>query len=292
MHVFSVLLAATFGVAQTSAHEKQNPLFHELVTKGVAVGPKTFAPLSAPFLADGLDAKGQMAIIKNLVGNQGQLDDVFRDSLVAKHFFKIREIKPSNPEAPAHEMDIWFVAYGDLDRLAKKDLQTIFSVGRKDTKLTLLTKDDLAKRNLRQDNPSHESFMHISYTVFDQVQVSMTTHVMTSQMPDSFIIARRAHPSFTGDAEFPNQWQQLKEDGAGKPVPAGSPVPYEGFAQYMKFTRLAEPKGALFVEYHQVFTEPKGWFNGQNVLRTKLPLLVQTEVRAFRRELKMWSVQK
>jgi hypothetical protein len=52
----------------------------------------------------------------------------------------------------------------------------------------------------------------------------------------------------------------------------------------MKVTRLAEPVGALFVEQHVVFAEPAGWFDGANLLRPKLPLVIQGKVRAMRRE--------
>jgi hypothetical protein len=53
----------------------------------------------------------------------------------------------------------------------------------------------------------------------------------------------------------------------------------------VKVTRLVEPAGALFVEYHLVFVEPRAWFGGANLLRSKVPILAQSEVRAFRREL-------
>ena len=48
---------------------------------------------------------------------------------------------------------------------------------------------------------------------------------------------------------------------------------------------LAEPKGALFVEGHVVFAEPVKWFDGANLLRSKLPPVIQGQVRSFRREL-------
>ena len=48
---------------------------------------------------------------------------------------------------------------------------------------------------------------------------------------------------------------------------------------------LKEPANAILVEFHQVFVEPKKWFDGANLLRSKLPLVIQPEVRAFRREL-------
>ena len=47
---------------------------------------------------------------------------------------------------------------------------------------------------------------------------------------------------------------------------------------------VAEPTGALFVEQHIIFAEPTGWFDGANLLRSKLPNVVQNAVRTTRRE--------
>ncbi|HTU21721.1 MAG TPA: hypothetical protein VMG10_27030 [Gemmataceae bacterium] len=48
---------------------------------------------------------------------------------------------------------------------------------------------------------------------------------------------------------------------------------------------MHEPKGALFIEYHLIYSEPQGWFSGADPLTTKLPAIIQAEVRTFRREL-------
>jgi hypothetical protein len=68
-------------------------------------------------------------------------------------------------------------------------------------------------------------------------------------------------------------------------VKAGPWKPFSGSGQYLKVTRLVEPQGALFVEYHLVFTEPADWFGGANLLRSKLPQAAQVIVRSMRREL-------
>jgi hypothetical protein len=69
------------------------------------------------------------------------------------------------------------------------------------------------------------------------------------------------------------------------PLQLGSPSPYTAAGFYLKVTRLIEPAGAALIEYHMVFDEPNGWFGGANLLRSKLPLVIQEEVRNFRRRL-------
>ena len=52
----------------------------------------------------------------------------------------------------------------------------------------------------------------------------------------------------------------------------------------MKVTKLIKPAGALFVEYHLIYDEPKGWFNGKDLLKTKLPIKTEGDVRGFRHQ--------
>ena len=58
----------------------------------------------------------------------------------------------------------------------------------------------------------------------------------------------------------------------------------DGAGMYFKITKLAAPEGALFIEQHVMFAEPAGWFGGANLLRSKLPIAVQDNVRTMRRE--------
>jgi hypothetical protein len=91
-------------------------------------------------------------------------------------------------------------------------------------------------------------------------------------------------PRFAADGEFPNRWRSIDRlaDEAEK---LGPPRPYAGFGGYVRVTELREPAGALFVELHTAFQEPAEWFDGHNVLRSKLPLVTRENVRTFRRAL-------
>ena len=48
---------------------------------------------------------------------------------------------------------------------------------------------------------------------------------------------------------------------------------------------MAQPSDAMLIEYHVVFEEPEAWFQGANLLSSKLPLVIQDVVRSFRRKL-------
>jgi hypothetical protein len=98
------------------------------------------------------------------------------------------------------------------------------------------------------------------------------------------VVAISIDPRFNADAQFPNSWRGITR-GTGRSLQLGEVQPYQAAGGYMKASRLVQPSGALLIEYHLAFEEPQGWFNGSNLLRSKLPLLCQDGVRKFRRRM-------
>ncbi len=262
-----------------------NELYEELRTKGIAVGAKEKAVLPAPSMADGLDAKQQQEVLTAVAGTNYSVEELVRPAVVAPYVLKYRDVRPSDPDAPAYGIDLWFVAHGDLDTLSSKDFLDRWKARRKDQQVHVLTAPELAKRKLEEHSGEgrQERYGHAVFTVLDRVQVSATLHTVVTRQADSILAAGMVDPRFQED-EFANRWRSISRDDDGKPV-LGELHPYGGAGAYIKITRLVEPAGALFVEYHLVFTEPKDWFGGANLLRSKLPIATQSDVRAFRREL-------
>jgi hypothetical protein len=278
-----LLLAATLNA---EGHEKENPLYREMRDKGVSVGGTLRSPLPAPLMPDGLDPKAQRAVIEKLAGDDYPIDELMRKAVVAPHVYKFREVKPSDPEAPAYGVDLWFIAHGDLETLAKKDASTFFQSVRKEVKLHVLTPEELKERGLKEEKVGNSSirYAHTSYPLLEKVELSFTSRNLITRTGDSLLLATTLDPAFVKDEKYPNRWRAIVRDGDDE-VKHGPPHPYDGNGMYMKVTRLAEPKAALFVEFHRVSTEPKKWFDGANLLRSKMPILIQAEVRSFRREL-------
>jgi hypothetical protein len=88
---------------------------------------------------------------------------------------------------------------------------------------------------------------------------------------------------FQNDKQYPNIWRHINVVEEEEKL--GSPQPYTGMAGYVLVTKLPEPAGALLVEMHFLLHEPPTWFGGRNLLRSKLPTLIQDNVRSFRRKL-------
>jgi hypothetical protein len=287
MFIYSLLLLTGSAVAG-DGHEKDNFLYQEIRTRGLALGGDRVAPLPLPRMADGLDAAAQRTVLIDVCEQEDQLAEFTRDSVVAPFVWKIREIEGSDPKAPAFAVDFCFVAYGSLDTVTRQDFRKkVLQADQKERKLVLLSAADLARRKLedRSEAETPEQFSHAISTLLDKVQLSATSLTVMSRTADSVVLANRLDPRFNSDAEFPNQWRSMERDDQGA-FKLGPVQPYGGSGSYLKITRLAEPAGALFVESHSVYVEPHGWFNGKSLLRSKLPTMMQNEVRSFRRELK------
>jgi hypothetical protein len=289
MNPAALLLAAALALAADPQAEA-NPVYRDLLKDGVAVDAKTKLPLPAPAVPDGLEAAAQKKALVEVVASKYALEDFVRDTSVAPIVLTVRDLPGGNPQAPAKAVDAWFVVFGDLDTLTRQKFrQRLLTLGQDQVKHQQVPAAALDKRGIKTAPfalDQEEFFGHVEGKLFDKVQVEETHHVFVTRANDSLVVASVLDPRFAGDAEFPNQWRPLKNGVAG------DPQPYEGVGRYLKVTRLAEPKGALLVEYHGVFTEPKAWFNGANLIRSKLPMLVQTEVRSLRKELDKERKQK
>jgi hypothetical protein len=108
------LSVLVFAADPAAGHEEANPLFRDLREKGLLIGPDIREKFPAPTIPDGLDAAQQTAAIKELIGTDYSFDEFTRKSVVAPNLLRLRDVKPSDPKAPARGVDIWFVAYGDF----------------------------------------------------------------------------------------------------------------------------------------------------------------------------------
>ncbi len=128
---------------------------------------------------------------------------------------------------------------------------------------------------------NRSAYFYTTVMLFDRVEVSATRHALLGQTASSVVLAARVDPRFVRDAQYPNQWRTVTRNAVAALV-FGKPQPYAGAGFYVKVTRLARPAEAIFVEYHSAFHEPHGWFEGENTLRAKLPLIAEHEAKQFR----------
>lgn len=279
--------AALAAEPSVEAHAR-NALFQQLLDPGVALGGGHRGKLPVPTMPDGLDAAAQKKVISEVIGNDYSWEEFTRRSVVAPQVLRIRDITPSLPDAPARGVDVWFVVHGDLSATDDDGFRNrLLRAGREsggDSQGGEIRAEELASRGivLSPEAARQESYGHFAFDFLDRVRLRAAGRAVWSRTPESLLIAAEIDPRFTNDQQFPNQWQPLTKEGGM--VKVGPPSPWSGAAFYLKITRLHEPSGALFVELHILFVEPVGWFDGANLLRSKLPPAVQTIVRNMRRE--------
>jgi hypothetical protein len=280
--------------AAVAARAEENPVFQQLIEKGVPVPDGTLVKLPPPTLTEGMDAAAQRAAIGQVAQPAHTADDLLQNSNAAPLAMQIQALKTIAGRSHVEQVEFWFVAYGDWETMNSAEfLQSVLKTVEqqsKDNRVATsgsLTPAQLAARHIAQPpavTGLEQSWFYTTFSLFGKVQVSSTRHTATTREPNMSILAGVVDPRFVGDAEFPDQWRPMTHDDSGQ-LQIGAAVPYTSAGFYLKVTRLIEPAGAALIEYHMVFDEPLGWFGGANLLRSKLPLVVQDEVRNFRRRL-------
>ncbi len=294
------LLAACAEAVAGAPAVETNPMFSELLDKGVMMSDGKAYKLPAPSMADALDADSQKAAMEKISGGRYPFDDLVQKKTSAPVMIRIRTLKTAEGQsATIRAIDVWFVAHGKWDTLNSKDFQDSLAKS-KDTegenrtvsKSGIVTDEEMQKRNLKLETPDGQEakFLYSTFELFDQVEVSATRYVVVTRDKDDFLAAARVDGRFDKDAEYPNQWRPILRDAAAN-ISLGPPQPYSGAGAYVKITRLVQPADAIFVEGHMVFEEPYGWFEGGNELRSKAPAMIQQRAKTFRSKLAIASAK-
>jgi len=219
---------------------------------------------------------------------------LLRKSLQAPFVLNVRTLKTNETtRAAVRAIDLYFVAHGDwktansndfLEGLWKSTKETSPDVA--ETKAGELKPEQWARRSVKRLAAAggDERFVYTVSPLLEKVELSAVVRTVVARSADATVIAQQIVPEFTGDAEYPNQWRPLtlETDGSFQRGPA---QPYQATASYGRATRLAVPAGAIFFEYHLIYEEPEGWFGGVNVVKQRLPLVVQDQLVKFRRRL-------
>lgn len=288
--ILALLTILTFPLVGFAAEEgSDNRVFSQLVDDGIKVDGQA-VKLPEPALSPSADEKAQADVVRRVAGKKHPYDDFVRRSPVAPISLVVGTVGEGSDAERAQKVDLWFVAYGMLDDLTSEDLfQQLLAGG--DPKSQRgesqpLTDDELRHRKLSIDSSDNreESYYRMKAELLNKVQISGIAHGMVTHGEHHVLAASLLGSDFRDDPDYPNQWRPIGRQPSGKSE-LGKPRPYAGLGGYCHAVELREPKGALFIECHLVIDEPHGWFNGANLLRSKMPILMQDNVRTLRRKL-------
>jgi len=278
----------------------ENPLFQELITKGIKMSDGTRIKLPPPILADGLDAAGQHAALSKVADARSSVKDLLAKSYYAPVVVKVRTVKPSEGEGPAvRAVDLWFTVHGDWNTLTSREfLESIVKPAdegpsRVVAKSGFLNDHELAAKKLSAvvKEGHEERFVYSTFSLFERVEISATRFAVLTRDKSAVLAAGRVDPRFAKDPAYSNQWRPLVRNERAE-IERGPAHPWSSGGGYAKITRLVKPADAVLVECHIVYEEPYGWFDGANLVKQKGPLIVLEKVRVFRRKLATAGAQK
>lgn len=277
------LLSATVFPATCLAQE--NPIFDHLMKVGVPVNKQNTIELPAPSMKAGLAPDKEQMILDTLRGRR-PLKDFVRDSRVAPFNLRIASKKNKAGERIGQTLNLWFVCYGDLKNIEEKQFMQALggldsAKGPDNAVEQQLTIEDLKSRGITPNQMFDERFTYTSGPLLNRVRIGGVTRFAITRSDKEVMIASVLDTRFADDKQFPNQWQSQKRDDQGRIV-LGKAEKYAGYGGYGKATQLQQPKDAILVEFHLAINEPRGWFNGANLLGSKLGVVVQNKVRDFR----------
>jgi hypothetical protein len=277
----------------------ENPVFKQLVTRGIKMSDGTAVKLRQPIMPDGLDAAGQRAAMAKVANARNPATELVRKSYDAPVVTRVRNVNESEGEGPTvRTIDVWFVVHGDWNTLVSKNFLESMTgedqgKGHIVSKSGALTEKEVRKRNLiaKIADGYEERFLYSTFSLFDRAQISATRFSVLTKGADFVLAAGEIDRRFDKDSEYPNQWRPLVRDAQAEIKPGPAHL-FSHAGGYAKITRLKEPADAVFVEFHLVYEEPYGWFDGINLVKQKIPVMIKEKVRTFRRKLTVATEEK
>lgn len=279
-----IALGLTLATPSTASdNHGHNALYLAVREEGLSAGDVK-VKLPAPTLRDGVSADTEQEALKQIAGSGRGVGDLTRDSVTAPVVIKTRDER-AGELGTVRVADVWFVVHAKLEDLrpalsaAPQEKGETIEAGNMRFTTAPVDSKTLDGLGLKPAESEHRWYVRMSGRLLDRLQFEATDGIVVSEAASSWVIAARTDPKF-GEA---NRWFPVdRKTGREETEKAER---YPGGISYVKVTRLETVPGAVLVEGHFAFFEPKAWFDGAPILRSKIGLVVQDRVRALRRDL-------
>ena len=285
------LLVATILLVQTpgaSEAERENPIFRDLLANGLTLDGRK-VPLPVPSLRSDATKQEEREVLKKITKDgKVALEEFILPAVNAMEVGKSDFKKVQG--GVIWRYDFWFIVYGPLKAidtsqgLNKNSGPQVVEKG--DVKVTSLVIEGkaLADRGIKPEKSARkqEIFDQEKSELFGKVDVHSTNHTFATLDDDSWLIACKTDPRFNDDPKLANQWQPLDDGKKKRPLPAAQK--YDGGGGYAKVTKLKTVYGAMLVEVHFVYFEPKGWEAAGELLDGKIPAIAKAQIRTLRED--------
>jgi hypothetical protein len=287
-------MAATPGIAQDplTLLPTGGDLFQQLFEVGIPAPLPEQPPLRLlppSVAADQSDGERQAALAK--LAGDGGWDRFAKPTAVAPVTVEIRPLASVAGERYGYEIHTAFVLHTSLVQLGDQpSLERIFGPTSAESaeagdRLRELDAAELTAAGLESPLPENQRMAYVEVRLLQRIELRGTVRVERRQLDKQIDLAWKFDERCSSlDLPFANRWMKLSDNERGERVP-GSPQPYHGGGGYLRLMELPRSPSLVVVESRWLFFEPQAWFDGGNLLRAKLPLLIQESVRSLRRKL-------
>jgi amino acid transporter len=287
----AAVLAAVLAVRSAAPAWADDPSpaapANDLASRGVEVAMDVRADLPAAVLR--FDAPQGEADLKPLAGPV-EWERFSADSVNAPVAVTIEPFAVAGTRL-AHRVHASFALHAPLERLQadetlRRSLGAEAAADGKAATARLLTAEELAAAGIVADAGGRERLVALDLPLLNRVRIRGVVRTVATEHPDGVEVAWQFDDRLRDHPQWRPTWTRLEENELGARV-AGEPQPYGGCGGIVAVRRLAAAGGLdlLAVESRMVLAEPEAWFQGGNLLRSKIPLATQEGVRSLRRRL-------
>lgn len=306
--IAGMILLAAFAQSPrvTEASEPfANPLLDELLQAGIVIDHHWFQ--LQPPRADPRYAPDRLDAAQRQIAGRRDWDTFTRNSVVAPIHMELAYLQDPMQRRLGIRIHFAFVLHTDIDRLrdpvAMQELLSAQQPSADEQGFQLDPIDPQTLMDLRVSPGTSDvvdesvAYGWLKTTLLNKVLISAVLRSQRKDEDSFFTIAWKLDERFTQIDPVPidapqtpadsvvqprNEWRLSQRDDLGREVP-GEPRPYQGVAGYLVVSRLVSVEGASLIEAEVILHEPVEWFGGSNLLRSKLPLILQESVRRLRR---------
>jgi hypothetical protein len=277
-------------IVATACYADTPSLLAKLTTTGTQIPVIGATPIESPALQAEQDAAMRATALKSIAGGAGW-KRFSRNSVVAPVSIDLNYLKDAKGDRVGHLVHLAFVVHASLETLRDKDLmKQMFGDEKPEPETEAMESKEVSDKELARlgiTKGENTSFAMVEIPLLDKVLARGVLKAQQTIASDSLTIAIEADPRFADR----NSWARIVDDKSDKNATDGDWQPYQGAAGYLSVSRLNETDGkglssACLIESRFVIHEPADWFSGSNLLRSKLPLMLQESARSLRRKLK------
>ncbi len=273
--------------AGTTEPEHAKNAIYEAVRTGGLKAEGAVAQLAEPLLHDGMASEQQREILLKLVESTKALDDFLAPSVTAPPKPKLHDWPGTS--GTIRGFDIYFAIHAKLDEINPEDIDGQAKKGGNADAGGMhfeghtLEDDELKKLGLTPSGKM-DRYSQIESTLLDKVEAKMTNRSLGTRSIGSLVVATQTLIDLSTNDGPRNVLAHRIHRRAGK-LSYGAWQPYAGLIAYTKISRFEFRPETLFVEIHGAFTEPKGWFSGRGILKSKISIVANDKIRELRREI-------